>query len=460
MLRPVGGELSDVGSTIDDYEEGRADRGPPRPGAVLIFSASSVEQKILGLERGAIELGRELFPRDERLSRKHARLAFDGARWLIQDLGSKNGTFVDGARIDGEVAFDAPPKCVRIGGSILICEREVRTVEEPVEVKEGIVVGPRLRESHRAIQRAARYQDTLFIRGESGSGKELAARVFHETRGRATDPFLAVNCATIPEGVAERLLFGARKGAYSGAAADADGYLIAASGGTLFLDEIAELDLPVQAKLLRALETKEVLALGDSTPRKIQLRVCSATHRDLRQWVAAGKFREDLYFRIGRPEIVVPPIRERPEEIPWHVVREVEAIDAQLSVHVGLIEACLLRDWPGNVRELRAEVRHAAQEAVAASRAQIEASDLAKDAGSRFSTRSGAASKAGSSASRPASPSESVRADPPDRAEIEDALRSEKGNVTRAAKRLRIHRNQLRRWLEKNAVDPTLFGHE
>src|SRR5262249_18714382 len=141
-------------------------------------------------------------------------------------------------------------------------------------------------------------QNVLFI-GESGVGKELLAMAYHAAGAGAKAPFVAVNCATIPRELAERLLFGTRRGAYTGAAEDAEGYLAAADGGTLFLDEVGELDPAVQAKLLRFLETGEVLPLGHTRPHKVSVRVCSATLHDLREAVSAGRFRQDLYYRIG-----------------------------------------------------------------------------------------------------------------------------------------------------------------
>ena len=160
---------------------------------------------------------------------------------------------------------------------------------------------------------------------EKSSRPALSTR--HATAPESNAPFVAVNCAAIPEGLAERLLFGARKGAYSGATADAEGYIQAANRGTLFLDEIAELDPLVQAKLLRVLETREVLPLGASRAKKVDIGICAASHRRLRDEVTAGRFREDLYFRIGRPEVQIPPLRERLDEIPWFVARELRRVD-------------------------------------------------------------------------------------------------------------------------------------
>ena len=179
-------------------------------------------------------------------------------------------------------------------------------------------------------------------------------------------------------------MFGAKRGAYSGADADAAGYLQEADGGTLFLDEIAELDAQVQAKLLRALESKEILPLGAAKPRKVELGFVSATNKDLRALVAAGALREDLYFRIGSPAVTLPPLRNRPEEIAPLVAGEMAKAAPALTAHVSLVEQCLLRPWPGNVRELIAEVRAAAQTALADGN-RVTARHLSATAGSMFS---------------------------------------------------------------------------
>src|SRR5262249_55632284 len=157
----------------------------------------------------------------------------------------------------------------------LLCADLRPFVRARVEVLHDLVVGPRLR---RVWDEIAAQRANLHLTGETGAGKELAARHFHRSGPTPDGPFVAVNCATIPAAIAERLLFGARRGAYSGADSDSEGYLQAADGGTLFLDEVAELEAPVQAKLLRVLETREVLPLGATRPKKLDLRVCSATH--------------------------------------------------------------------------------------------------------------------------------------------------------------------------------------
>ncbi|HMG57065.1 MAG TPA: sigma 54-interacting transcriptional regulator, partial [Kofleriaceae bacterium] len=252
-------------------------------------------------------------------------------------------------------------------------------------------------------------------------------------------------CAAIPAGVAERLLFGTRRGAYSGADHDADGYLVAADRGTLFLDEIGELEPLVQAKLLRALESREVLPLGSAKPRKIELRVVAATLRDLRHEVAERRFRGDLYHRIGRPEVHLAPLRERLEDMPSLIARTAERAAPGLAIAPALIETCLLRPWPGNTRELIGEIRRAALAARDAGAGELGLDDLEPTTGLRIEGRAGCDTvPTGELAAR------HVPAALPDRDTIARALAAEGGNVARTARVLGLHRNQLRRFLARH----------
>jgi transcriptional regulator with PAS, ATPase and Fis domain len=394
------------------------------------------------LGRGEIR-GVEL--RDSCMSRRHATVGYSRGTWIITDQGSRNGSYLRGERIEGrvEITEDA---VLRTGETLALLMKDIRPfLEHHIDLKGEYVVGPRLEPVLGQVQRAAN-SGVLHVTGETGSGKEIAARHFHKFGPGRDGPFVGVNCAAIPEGVAERLLFGATKGAYSGADKDARGYIEEASGGTLFLDEVGELDLSVQAKLLRVLETREVLPLGASRPRKVELHLCSATHRDLRASVSAGKFREDLFYRIGRPHVILPPLRERLEEIPFLIERHLQATDPTLVAHATLVEACLLRRWPGNIRELLAEVRDAAFEAQSLSKSVVKVAHLAEDAGLEH-TSPESSSQSGARASFL-----------PVRADIEKALVESEGKVATAARALGIHRNQLRRWLEKNDVDQKKYG--
>jgi transcriptional regulator of acetoin/glycerol metabolism len=421
----------------------------PVLGLVEIFSNGEPSCRPIRIGMAPIELGRVSAPgvvvvNDDRVSRRHTRIAAAGAGVRITDLDSRNGTAVDGRRIQDET-FSVLPRVLRIGQTLFRFTADLRPfLRGGVEVVDKQVIGPTLRTSREEVARASSTGSTVLITGPSGSGKELAARAFHVAGKREHGPFVAVNCAAIPTGLAEGLLFGAKKGSHSAANTDTDGNIVAADRGTLFLDEIAELDLMVQAKLLRVLEMREVLPLGASVPRKVDVQICCATLKDLRTEVSEGRFRGDLYFRMGRPEVRLPSLIERVEEMPPLALLELGAIDPRLGLHVAFLEAAALRAWPGNVREFLREVRQSARVALDAGRTTVEAKDLSATAGEEI---------------RAAKPSSVPRpAIDHSKDNILATLQREKGNVTRSAKILGMHRNQLRRWLDKNAVDPKAFG--
>ncbi|HXS50982.1 MAG TPA: sigma-54 dependent transcriptional regulator [Usitatibacter sp.] len=223
---------------------------------------------------------------------------------------------------------------------------------------------PRLLGESPAIQRAremiaklARSQAPVYITGESGSGKEVAARLIHMGSSRASEPFVAVNCGAIPENLMESEFFGYKKGAFTGADSDKIGYLQAAQKGTLFLDEVGDLPLAMQVKLLRVIQEKKVRRVGDTHEEPIDVRIISATHRSLAQQVEAGQFRQDLFYRLNVIELKMPSLREIPEDITLMVREVVERLARQSANPAPIIseEAMLaLRryDFPGNVREL------------------------------------------------------------------------------------------------------------
>lgn len=440
------------------------------PGVIVVFSGGAACARAFPLAAGAFELGRgdhgDGKIDDGRVSRRHAQISLDGGRWIVTDLGSQNGTFVDGA----PAAAHAPTpmqRVLRVGDSLLLPCRDVRPFEHGGVVSvDGFVRGPAMQEIVADTARAAHSGSTLHVRGESGTGKEGVAQAFHRAGARATRPFIVVNCAAIPQALAERLLFGAKRGSYSGADADVSGYLQEADSGTLFLDEIAELDAQVQAKLLRALESQDVLPLGASKPRKVDFALCSATNKDLRALVAAGTLREDLYFRIGRPAVTLPALRNRPEEIPALIAEAIAAVSPALTVHVSLVEQCLLRPWPGNVRELLTEIRSAAQTAIRDGR-RVEASHLAATAGTLFGSATPDLPSMPPGGPLPSSghiwaPHPTTTSDVPRKRmslddvewqrRAEEALRVNAGNVAATARALGLHRTQLRRLIERHGI--------
>ena len=427
----------------------------------MVFPGGARGARVFPLAAGPVEIGRGDGASkldDGRISRQHARIAFEGGRCIVTDLGSQNGTFVDGELVAPRAPTPAQ-RVIRVGDSLLVPYGDVRPFERAgVRTIDGFVRGPVMQAILEDTARTALTSMTLHVHGESGTGKEGVVHAFHRASARAARPLVAVNCATIPHAIAERLLFGAKRGTYSGAETDATGYVQEADGGTLFLDEIGDLDLQVQAKLLRVLESRELLPLGASRPRKVEFALCSATNKDLRALVSAGTLREDLYFRVGRPAVTLPPLRSRPEEIPALIVDALATLPAAPAPHVTLVEQCLLRPWPGNVRELLAEIRTAAQLAVTDDN-RVTVRHLSATAGSLFgSAMPDAHPISPNESDASASPNRSKRTSRDDTAwrhRIEQALEASAGNVAAAARALGLHRTQLRRLLERYAIATT-----
>jgi DNA-binding NtrC family response regulator len=228
-----------------------------------------------------------------------------------------------------------------------------------------LVADPAMLQLYTLIKRLAASELPVLVSGETGAGKENAAFAVHHWSRRTAGPFITLNCAAMPEGLVESELFGHEKGAFTGAAGAKAGILESANGGTVFLDEVGELPLPVQAKFLRALESKRITRVGDVRERPIDIRLVAATHRDLEAEVKEGRFRQDLYFRLSAATVVLPPLRERPREIPLLA----RGFLAQACQSLGRREMTLAADtlrvlarygWPGNVRELRNLMDYAA----------------------------------------------------------------------------------------------------
>ena len=232
---------------------------------------------------------------------------------------------------------------------------------------------PKMIGKHRSFQRVkaliekvAPTNSTVIVIGETGTGKELAARAVHEQSGRCDNPFVAINCGALPENLIESELFGHRKGAFTGADEHRQGLFEVADGGTLFLDEIGELPKPTQATLLRVLESGEVRRVGDSEPFEVDVRIVCATHRDLNKMVADGEFRQDLMYRINTFEVQLPPLRDRLEDIPQlahHLISRHVADAAKRTIDQVFDESAIKllqsHSWPGNIRELANVIEHA-----------------------------------------------------------------------------------------------------
>ncbi len=418
---------------------------------------------------GAITLGRgedcQVRIDNRSVSRHHAVLHV-GPPLYIQDLGSANGTFVRDARSPLDTAVTQPLRKLSremvelsVGerlslGSVPIAVR--RAVADPVGAASpdaapnsdaAVVRDPAMLAIHQQLRRAARSQLSVLLLGETGVGKEVLARLVHDSSPRAQRPLLELNCAALPPSLLEGELFGHEKNAFTGAAAARPGLLEAADGGTVFLDEIGELPLPVQIKLLRVLEDRKVMRLGGRAARTLDVRFVAATNRDLEAEIVRGTFRQDLYFRINGATFMIPPLRERVVEIAPLAERFLAAAGRAMqraqplrlsSEALGYLER---HAWPGNVRELRNVIERAA---VLADGDVIEPADLPAHL-------TGAA-RAPLATSRPptveaapplraavgAEPARSPSPHPDPRQQILDALEQCAGNQTRAAKLLGI----------------------
>ena len=295
---------------------------------------------------------------DPAVSRFHCRLVPDRDGWRVEDSGSLNGTHLQGLNIHSAVLpADAT---LAIGNSRIKIQwgKALEKTLVPMMPHFGALTGTgrAMRKLFALLEKVAASEINCFIHGESGTGKELVATEIVQRGVRADKPFVVVDCGAISPNLVESELFGHVRGAFTGADRDRIGAFEAADGGTVFLDEIGELPLEVQPKLLRALEQREIRRVGETKTRKVNVRVVSATNRDLEREVNKGSFRGDLYFRIAVITVRVPPLRERPEDLP-HLIRAfLEQLDGGSNESLfgsDVLAELATHEWPGNVRELR-----------------------------------------------------------------------------------------------------------
>ena len=369
-------------------------------------------------------------------SRRHAEIARVGPLHVVRDLGSTNGTFVGGQRA-GEAPLSAH-SVLRMGDWLAVAA-ELRPDEPRLgafgEHAPGVWGGSELRAALGPARKVAQSDLPVIIEGETGTGKELVARAIHEWSGRS-GPFVALNCAALPEALVEGELFGYRRGAFTGAERASLGLFRSAEGGTLLLDEVCELPPATQVKLLRVLEQREVVPLGESRPVPIDVRVVSAAQEPLHRVVAQSRFRADLYARLDGLTVVLPPLRQRLADIPRLLARFMreEGRDRAPEFSVNALEALCLYDWPFNVRELRLLGRRLAVlhgDADAIHRRHLP---------ERMRVRRASAA--------PAATPEDERHHELDR--LLAALREHRGNVSRAAVDAGISRNRAYRLMNAN----------
>ena len=293
---------------------------------------------------------------DERVSHRHAIVKRDGIRFVVRDLGSRNGTSYEGSLV-AEVRVSAGAT-FRVGRTFI----RIRPQPRPLDVapsrsrRFGDLVGESLamREIFAVLELAAATDATVLLEGETGTGKELAARAIHDASPRRRGPFVAIDCGALPESLMESELFGHVRGAFTGASGPRQGAFARANGGTLFLDELGTVPLTVQARLLRAIEARTVRPVGSDDEKPLDVRLVAASRDDLEARVADGAFRSDLFYRLSVVRVSLPPLRARREDIEPVVTELLKRRGLEPGAIEGAgLDALRGHGWPGNVRELR-----------------------------------------------------------------------------------------------------------
>ena len=366
----VGDDDPDLEATI----QSTSGPGAPVGVDVSVVVLSGAERGASVPLRGKVRVGKapenDLVLSEESVSRQHCEISRVPGGVRVRDLGSTNGTYVEHARITD--ATTPVGSVVRVGNAVELALRpDLALLDiEPFPEKqwEGVIGSSlAMRRIFRVLDSVARTEATVLLQGETGTGKEVLARAIVR-RSLRPEPFVVVDCGSVTHTLIQSELFGHERGAFTGAIAQRKGAFESAHGGTLFLDEIGELPLDVQPMLLRVLEAREFRRVGGNQTLEADVRVIAATSRDLEREVSAGKFREDLYFRLAVVPVQIPPLRARREDIPTlveHILARTRGAEG-LAPSERTMEWLLQHDWPGNVRELRNLLERAAYMSAAA----------------------------------------------------------------------------------------------
>jgi len=406
-----------------------------------------VDPVVVGREAGA-----SLVLEDPEVSSVHCELRATNEGVLLRDLGSTNGTFVGGLRVH-EVTITLRAE-VLVGQTRLVVEPAAkRRVEVGFSDRFGSLVGasPRMRRVFSVLEKVAPTALSVLILGETGTGKEGVAKAIHEASPRKDQPFVIVDCGAIPETLAESILFGHEKGAFTGAVERRKGALAEADGGTLFLDELGELPLDLQPKLLRALSEKQVKRVGSPSFEPIDVRVLAATRRDLGAEMNAGRFRSDLFFRIAQVRVELPPLRERASDLPLlveDICRRVGRSDHAQTVLRWIEQRMSTHDWPGNVREL---VNVASVAATLADRPEDIDDVLTLTREPSRAAVSESAAAAGAPSGFAEAKRQAIGAF--EREYFTSLARRAKGNVSEMARQSGMERHHVRAYLRKYGID-------
>ncbi|MBK6695433.1 MAG: sigma 54-interacting transcriptional regulator [Myxococcales bacterium] len=461
--------------------EGAATResAAERAGLVLLYAECFREMPAsVAFDRTVTLIGREdgaatvVIPQ-RAVSRLHASVQATESGYRVKDLGSRNGIVVAGRRVREAVLEDGDE--LRVGDALFKFVAREASAYAPYSIDGGVAVGAvrtsipgavgglAMARLSLTIERIAPGDLQVLVQGETGTGKELVARALHAQSGRR-GPMLALNCASIPASLVESELFGHVKGAFSGAARDHVGVIRSADKGTLLLDEIGDMPLEAQAKLLRVLETREVVPVGAVSGYPVDVRIVSATHRNVRELVARGAFRADLFARLDGYTLELPPLRERKEDLfvlVKHWLSQCGAPDRAVSF--GFMLALSHYAWPFNVRELASAVKRALT--MAEPGTPLEAQHLPEAILDNMKTYgredddapASAPPVAPRSGSEPERGPTRTRTARPTPADLVTLLQRFEGNVSAVARALGKDRALVNRWIRADGVDPESF---
>jgi len=392
-------------------------------------------------------LGNDVLLSDPTISRRHLGVEPRAEGVILRDLGSTNGSFVQGARFQ-ELTLGFGTE-VTIGQTVLkyVPQEEPLELAPSEEEAYGALAArdPKLRKLFRLLADVASSEATVLIEGETGTGKELFAEEIHRHSARRGGPCVVFDCGAVPKELIESALFGHLRGSFTGAVSDRAGAFEEADGGTLFLDEIGELAPEVQPSLLRALDKRAVRPVGGTAYSQVSVRVVAATNRNLRAEIAAKRFREDLYYRLAVVRMHVPPLRERPDDIPLLVERFAKQFSGGRTFEVGMPELERLRHhtWPGNVRELRNVIERAC---ALTHGAKLEIDEA-------FDERVGGGASTGAvSIDLPFKEAKAQLIDNFEREYIRAQLKRSEGNLSAAARASEVDRKHFRELLRKHGL--------
>ena len=417
----------------------------------LVVTSGMDEGRKFSIKNSGIVIGKsdecDVVLTDPTVSSRHLAIIKDGNDYIAKDLNSTNGTIVEGNVI--KEIFLKPNTIVTLGNTELVLKRQSKKTKEETPKLESfgslLAADTAMKTRIALMRKAATAGTTVLLQGETGVGKSALAAAIHKEGPRKDKPFIVFDCGSVAPTLIESELFGAEKGAYTGAIFSRPGACEQAQGGTLFLDEIEELSQSLQVKLLRVIEEKEIRRLGSSRPVKLDIQIIAASKKDLATLVEKGEFRQDLYYRIAVVCIDIPPLRERPDDIPIlcdYFLNTIEGPNTWNRISNSLKKTLMSYSWPGNLRELR----NCSERIQCIGEGDFLLQNRSDVKGGHYSSSSE------HNMSRPFKEAKEELVDAFEREYLENALSKTKGSIAPAARKSGLNRKYFYDLLEKHGL--------